>query len=211
MDTFNSFDKLLVVMGGGIREDGKLPSHVESRCQAVLIRSEYLHRTLVICSSSFTLNRPPKLTPRGFPRSEASAMASWLSVNGYTGPVACEQLSHDTVGSVFFVLSLYGLFLEVNKIEFITSEFHAKRVSHIADFVNERVFSASFNITVTSVPDDNVNADRIVHEEQSLLRFNNMFGFIRNRMQFVECLFIRHSNYNHLFGSDVSVVDNLQY
>ncbi len=198
-------------MGGGIQENGELPQMVISRCKAVLSHPDISERTLVICSSSFTLNCPPKLTSRGFPRSEASAIYSWLKKNGFRGPMICEQQSHDTVGSIFFILSLYASSLGVNRVEFITSEFHARRVKEIAHFLNDRIFFSKFQISINVVVNFGVTNERILHEDQSLKRFNEMFGDVFTATQFVERFLLRHSNYNHIFGSDFYAGEELNY
>lgn len=211
MDICNCYDNLLVVMGGGIQENGELPQMVIPRCKAVLSHPKISERTLVICSSSFTLNCPPKLTSRGFPLSEASAMYIWLKKNGFRGPMVCEQQSHDTVGSIFFILSLYASSLGVNSVEFITSEFHARRARKIAYSLNDKIFSSRFEININSVVNLGVTKKRILHERESLKRFNKMFGDVSNASQFIERFVTHHSNYNHTFGSDVLAGQELNY
>jgi uncharacterized SAM-binding protein YcdF (DUF218 family) len=202
---------MVVVMGGGVLADGTLPPHVVPRCEAVLAMTALPAHAVVVASSSFSLNTPPKLTRTGLPVSEASAIARWLKAHGFTGTIACEQQSHDTVGSVFFVLALHATFLGASRVLFVTSAFHAERTARISEFVNERVFGSRFEVRTMSVPDVGVTQDRVLHEAQSLEKFRRMFGGVPDAASFVHRLFLEHGNYNDRFGSDAPVSGNLLY
>lgn len=202
---------MVVVMGGGVLADGTLPPHVVPRCEAVLAMTALPAHAVVVASSSFSLNTPPKLTRTGLPESEASAIARWLKAHGFTGTIMCEQQSHDTVGSVFFVLAIYATYLGVRRVIFVTSAFHAVRTAQVSEFVNQRVFGNRFEVRTMSVPDVGVTQDRVFHEVQSLERFRRMFGDVVDAASFVHRLFLEHGNYNDRFGSDAPVSGNLLY
>jgi len=202
---------MVVVMGGGVLADGTLPPHVVPRCEAVLAMTALPAHAVVVASSSFSLNTPPKLTRTGLPVSEASAIARWLKTHGLTRTVFCEQQSHDTVGSVFFVLALHAFFLGTRRVLFVTSAFHAERTARISEFVNERVFDNRYEVRTMSVPDVGVTQDRVMHEAQSLEKFRSMFGGVADAASFVHRLFLEHGNYNHRFGSDALLFGNLLY
>jgi len=202
---------MVVVMGGGVLADGTLPPNVVPRCEAVLAMTALPAHAVVVASSSFSLNTPPKLTRTGLPVSEASAIARWLKAHGFTGTIICEQQSHDTVGSIFFVLALHATFLGISRVVFVTSAFHAERTAQISEFVNERVFSNRFEVRTLSVPDVGVTQDRVLHEVQSLDKFRSMFGDVTDAASFVHRLFLEHGNYNDRFGSDTTVSGNLLY
>ena len=105
--TQNSNDYAVIIMGGGIVKDGSLPSHLQPRVEKVI--ESYNSASLVICSSSFSLNVPPKLTKDGYVISEASVIARELKKSCSNFEILCEQFSHDTVGSVFFCFDLFIL------------------------------------------------------------------------------------------------------
>lgn len=202
---------MVVVMGGGVLANGTLPPHVVPRCEAVLAMTDLPAHAVVVASSSFSLNTPPKLTRTGLPVSEASAIARWLKAHGFIRTVFCEQQSHDTIGSIFFVLTMYASFLGTRRVLFVTSAFHSERTARISEFVNERVFANRFEIRTMSVPDVGVTQDRVLHELHSLEKFKSMFGRVADAEAFVHRLFLDHGNYNERFGSDTSVSDNLLY
>lgn len=202
VDTSGSYPEMVVVMGGGVLADGGLPPHVVARCEAVLAMPGLADRAVVVASSSFTLNSPPKLNGAGMPYSEATAIARWLTAHGYPGKVICEQQSHDTVGSVFFVLALYASLVEARQVHFVTSAFHAERTTQISNFVNERVFNRKFEVKTVAVPDFGVTEERVTHERQSLREFFNTFNDIHDYRSFLWRLLTEHGNYNQQFGSN---------
>jgi hypothetical protein len=201
MDISNWLPELVVVMGGGVNDDGTLPPHVVERCEVVMSMQGLSEHAVVVASSSFSLNCPPRLSTIGMPMSEASAIFRWLRDHGYTGTVICEQLSHDTVGSIFFVLSLQATYLKLKRILFVTSAFHAVRTEQISEFINERVFNSRFEVRTLPVRDVGLTPGRELHEAKSLENFYSMFGEVVDAESFVRCLFLKHSNYNECFGS----------
>ena len=198
-------------MGGGLSPDGTLPPHVIARCEAVLDIKGFANRGLVVASSSFSLNCPPKHKDNRLPLSEASAISRWLRGQGYSGSVMCEQQSHDSVGSVFFVLALFASYLNISQVKFITSEFHVDRVAYIAEFINTRVFDTRFKVDTYAVNNVGFTLDRERHEATSLDKFKAMFGDILDRQDFAARFFSQHGNYNENFGSDVVLSGNLLY
>lgn len=211
MNTLSSYPDLVVVMGGGVMADGTVPQHVAERCKAVLAMTDLAKRAIVIASSSFTLNCPPKLSKDKMPLSESSAIEQYLRSNGYLGTILCEQQSHDTVGSIFFILSLYGTYLNITRITFVTSSFHAERTEKIAKFINERVFSNNFTVVICSVPDAEVSKERIDHEKSSLKLFFETFGDVFDCSSFFLRLVKDHNNYNHHYASDSILTKSFLY
>lgn len=211
MDTSDWLPELVVVMGGGVMADGALPPHVVERCEVVMQMPGLVERAVVVASSSFSLNCPPRLSPNGMVISEASAISRWFKDHGYKGTVICDQLSHDTIGSIFFVLSLQALYLNIKRVLFVTSAFHAERTKHISEFINKRVFNSKFEVQTLAVRDVGLTSDRILHEAKSLENFYSMFGDVVDAESFVRCLFFEHSNYNERYSSDSIVSGNFLY
>jgi hypothetical protein len=211
MDTLGSSPEMVVVMGGGVLADGGLSPQVVPRCQAVLEMPGLADRAVVVASSSFTLNTPPKLNKAGMPYSEATAIARWLASHGYPGKVVCEQQSHDTVGSVFFVLALYAPLVKARQVHFVTSAFHAERTTRISNFVNERAFNRAFEVKIVAVPDVGVTSERVLHERQSLRSFLDTFEGVDDYRSFFSRFLTEHGNYNKNFGSNMVASTNHLY
>lgn len=188
-------------MGGGIGVDGSPAAHVVPRCDQAIRLACRLSRPLVVTSSSYSLNVPPKIDGLGFPLSEASACYDYIRGHGYEGDMLCEQLSHDSVGSVFFTLALFAEKFRVRDVVFVTSHFHAERVKSISRFVNSVAFGGAFAISTNGVVDVGITEERVGHEVMSLKLFNDMFSGVKSRGDFVFTFFSEHSNYNRRYGS----------
>ena len=204
-----NYQELVVVMGGGVLEDGQLPSHVLDRCKYVISLPKNLSR-LVVASSSFTLNVPPKRTIDGFLISEASSIYRWLTEHNYLGDILCEQASHDTVGSIFYTLLFYAELLDIRKISYITSDFHAERVDHISNRLNN-YFGNKFTISTVSCDSILNNQQRNTREKKSLEFFLKEYANIKSKKEFLLYLHKNHRNYNENFRGDSLNEINLGY
>lgn len=120
---------LYIILGGGIDKKGNLPDHVLSRIDLV---SRIANKDdLIIASSSFSLNLPPKLDNDGYVIFESVKIAQELQKIGFKN-IITENWSHDTIGSAVFCRMLIdSLELESSLITVITSDFHFKRTSEI--------------------------------------------------------------------------------
>ncbi len=189
-------------MGGGLEVDGQnLPAHVQERCQYIVSVKPNIE-TLIVTSSSFSLNLAPKLDGDKIPISEATIMRLWLIRNGILGNIVCEQQSHDSVGSIFFCMNLYAHYLGIYSIEFVTSDFHAPRVKFIANHINRVFFQSQRNINVVSIPSSCKILNREIHEGESLASYKKNFGDIEDPGAYFFKLITEHRNYNHVFKGD---------
>ncbi len=197
-------------MAGGINEDGSLPIHIKDRCQLVLDQFNSAN-SLILASSSFSLNVPPKLDLDGYPISESSRLRAWLIDNGFKGKVLCEQLSHDTVGSILFSLMLFAKNFYLKKIKFVTSDFHVTRTKLIADFINQIVFKGIYEIDYISVKTSEDLELRKLHEADSAQFFRKEFSDCKNENDFMIKFLTNHTNYNHIFGSNKKLSKEFYY
>ena len=189
----------LVILGGGLNKN-KLNSWVIERLDYVVNNLKENNQS-VICSTSFSLNIPPMQDNDGFIISEASKMFQYLLSKKYVADIYCEQMSHDTIGNVFFSL-LLAQELELSKdIKFVTSDFHAPRVEEIAKFISKVVFAKTFSIEIINVKSKAKSKKRTEHEKTMRNKFFLNFGFCKNRKEFIKCFFTTHSNYNHCYSS----------
>lgn len=198
---------LVICLGGGVRDKGLLPPYVRDRIAKGL---EIVRKSggAMLFSSSFTLNKPTVINPNGMIYSEASAMARYAVSIGYEGKLYCEQQSHDTIGSAYFIFSDFVSFLNPEIMTIVTSDFHADRAAiifrHIADlflFQGQLMFSRVAT---------NKFSERIQKEQSSLLDYQNNWANVRNLNDFRQLLFETHSNYNYVFSSEKAVEEVLQ-
>ena len=212
MNTSNCFwDEILVVMSGGVDADGKLPINVVERCKVALKIVTDNNRIGLMASSSFSLNVPPKLDNKGFPISESSAIFQWFRQEGYQKTILCEQQSHDTVGSIFFILYVYARILSIKKIKFVTNKYHLPRVNRIAYTINRILFKNYYDIEIIGVEDRSITDVRLRHEQRSLDRFLEKYDKIDSPEEFALFFFGNHKNYNQAFKSDNILSEKFMY
>jgi hypothetical protein len=202
-----SIDKMYVIMSGGLKMDGSLPEHVIERCDWVInsCNSDQLSNNInILCSSSFTLNVPPKLNQENFVVSESSMIFEYLKKRGLKNKILCEQFSHDTVGSIFFSIDLFVLPMNIKTVSFVTSSFHRARVNSILNLI-AGIYPNKFHFNTIGVESNEgsnqyVSVDkRISHETEAISNFKILYEEVNNRSDFLKVLLNEHSNYNYLY------------
>lgn len=195
----NHSTRLIICLGGGIADDGGLREHVKLRVQCAVDLAREDDDAVIIFSSSFTLNKAPKLSESGYPISEASAMYASAKQLRYKGQAYCEQQSHDTIGSAYFTFSDFVSFLRPEKIQIVTSDFHIERAKfiylHVSSLFN---YNGIFEFIETS---SNISNERISKELKSLQEYKNTWSKLSTICQFRKSLFTLHENYNEIFAS----------
>lgn len=201
------YDEVWVVMGGGITENLSLPDNVIKRCEWVVknIQSDHV---AIVCSSSFSLNLPPKTNSSGNIVSEASLIYDFLSRYVDKEYIYCEQMSHDTVGSVLFTLLMFAQEFHVKKVKYITSDFHRDRVFTIAEFLNKLVFDNKFYIEAVGVLAVDSSLNRHLHEKSATNEFIEKAKLLNSRQDFFENFFKTHTNYNHAYSGRCLIEDS---
>ena len=120
----SNFDAILVP-GGGVREEGRLPSWVERRLDRAIERfdGEY-----IIALSAGTPHRPPPFDTNGFPILESAAAARYLMEAGIPKKsILIETGSYDTIGNAFFSRVIHVEPARLRRLLVITSDFHLAR------------------------------------------------------------------------------------
>ena len=197
----------VLIMAGGVNEDETLPPHVESR---IAIAEQLRNKTrYAICSSSFSLNTKVKLRSNGAPISECSAMAKALIESGWDeSRVICEQQSHDTVGSLFFLLDMYLPIWSPWEAIIITSDFHLNRVKVIAEWMNMNLYDGAIRLQFIGSETKVGHSERQRHEEVATRSFLEHYEGIKSREEFFKRLIQTHSNYGRNFsGREVSPLE----
>jgi hypothetical protein len=191
-------DQIFIVLGGGLREDGKLPDYVLSR---INLLADLSHMDdLIITSSSFSLNVPPKMDNNGFTLFESTEMAKELSKRGFQN-VVTENWSHDTIGSAIFCRMLIeSLGFSKSHIKVITSDFHFDRASSIFKWAFNELEPSYKPIEILDAKSPNLPKEDIIKrskkEKLSDKSFNRNFKMINEFHMAVKKLLTNHDNYN---------------
>tara|TARA_B100000768_G_scaffold182034_1_gene208655 strand:+ start:2217 stop:2849 length:633 start_codon:yes stop_codon:yes gene_type:complete len=191
-------NKLYIILGGGIQDSGKLPDHVISRLD--LVSSMAGAEDLILTSSSFSLNVPPKLDKDRYPIFESVQMAKVLKERGFKNLIT-ENWSHDTIGSAIFCRMLIdSLQLNSINISVITSDFHFKRTSEIFSwaFNNLKPIYNPIEVIFSKSPKE-YQADikkRVKKEKEASMAFNSNFRDIKLFKDALKKLLVSHDNYN---------------
>lgn len=193
-------EHVVICLGGGVESDGKLPNQAALRVEKGVEVAMNSGDSVLIMSSSFTLNVPPRMTADGLIISEASAMARAAKALGYAGQLFCEQQSHDTIGSAYFLFSDFLSFLTPQHVTVITSDFHVARAEII--FVHmASLFDYHRPMSFIAIPAE-VNAERCEHEGRAADSYIQDWGEIVDLDAFRHRFFSHHANYNVVFASD---------
>ena len=127
---------IVVVPGGGLRSDGKLPDYTILRLQKALELCNYkTDAECMIATLSFgTVHKAPPVDFRGFPISESVMAAKYLVDVGFPPErILEENISLDTVGNAYFLRAIHiqpmvesSDFLYI-RLTVITNNWHMKR------------------------------------------------------------------------------------
>lgn len=189
---------LNVILSGGLLRNGELPHWVQARVKYCI--ENLRNDDIIVATSCFTLNVPPKLNANGFIISEATAIRNKLKYYGVKNSIYCEQLSHDTVGSIYFTLKYYVGHLSIKETKWITSDFQLAKVKYLV----ER-FSKIMNLTHISMSyvglETSRSEPREIKEKKDLKYLIDKYSRIDDERGLINKILYEHDNYNHKFGS----------
>ncbi|MCF7799307.1 YdcF family protein [Candidatus Woesearchaeota archaeon] len=143
-----------IILGGGIQEDGTLPSWVIKRLKRAkeLYDQDAVHH-LVLCGKG-----------RGEPViSEARLMKHYLREKGVAPEhLKFEERSEDTWQNAYFARTMVVDTHHWERILVITSEFHLKRTEMIFSLV----FGDSYNLYFEGVDDSDIDSEKLAKRKQ---------------------------------------------
>lgn len=137
---------VIIVLAGGIRDNGELPKSVQQRIhKAKELFDSQLARN-VILSGRWSLSRGS--TP---PRTEAEAMFEYAQKIGIPATVLHkEENSQNTAGNAFYSATNFLIPNNWNKVVVVTSDFHLPRTKYIFD----TFLGHEYSIRYESAPTD---------------------------------------------------------
>ena len=130
----------IVVVAGGIENDGSLPAWVRSRLDFAV--EEYNRHaaasapTYVVLSGSATPHKPPPLAKGGFILHESTAMAQYLMDRGVPAErILKDTASMDTIGNAYMTLCMHAIPRNWRRVLVVTSSFHMGRTKAAFEWV----------------------------------------------------------------------------
>jgi hypothetical protein len=188
----------VLVLGGGVREGGELPSWSRRRFDVALsLPSE----APIVALSAGTTHRPVPVGDDGLPIFEAVAGANYLLRRGVPGTrIFLEFCSWDTIGNAFFSRVVHAEPAQWRRLMIVTSDWHMPRTKLIFDWVyglSPRPFDYDLEYVEASDPemDGEVYRERVRKEERSAASVREVIASIRTLQGLHRWLFTNHEAY----------------
>lgn len=143
---------IVVVLGGGIDLQGKIPAYVYSRLdEAIKLRENFNCKILVSGEYSFLYN---KVKP---PFTEAFKMQEYLLGKGVPADqIIKEEQSKDTIGNAYYSKKYIFLPKKEKKAVIITSDFQVERVKYIFD----KIFGPEYEFKIIGIESNLPDGER---------------------------------------------------
>jgi vancomycin permeability regulator SanA len=214
--TSNEKVKYIIVLAGGINENGEVNSFVKKRLDiAIKIYHQYKN-IKIICVGGGTYHKSPFLNSNKFVVHEATACAYYLvKKNVKQTDIYKEWSSFDTIANGFFTFLNFIIPLDIKNITIITSQFHMNRTKEIFNYFNN-IFQKDINITYISSDNKDINNDvltlRIKREEESRKNFiKNIVERKKKVKSFLLWFYTEHNAYKSIrYNNDNHIDKNLK-
>jgi len=159
----------IIVLGGGIGEDGSLPTYVISRLDLAVQRYQEHPCPIILCGKGANINA---IDGRVFTISEAMAGKNYLiEKNIPSDNLLLEEDSEDTIGNFYFTREYHLDRLQLHKPLIITSEFHVERTKLIAPWV----LGEGIEPTYEASPNDGIAPEMVQQRKQVEKIIENYF------------------------------------
>lgn len=128
---------VIVVLGGGLTENGEIPHHTQLRLdRAVELFRSLNEQAVIVTLSGGTPHKPNPTDSHGFPIWESAAAARQLVKMGMPpSRVYEENFSLDTIGNAYFLRTVHCEPGRFKKLVVVTNSWHMDRTKAIFDFV----------------------------------------------------------------------------
>ena len=207
----------IVVLGGGLRPDGSVPTHVEKRCEKaaeIYLRekekimnrkSEKYTGIRVITTSLGTPYKPNPVDERGFMFREGSSSTIYLhkTLGVMLEDIYEEIYSLDTIGNAFFTRMLHlDPMPHVSDIIIVTNGWHMPRAKAIFQFILTLPYHRGANkeynlqyIEAAAGMSEDVLVARVRKEEGSLQQWHETAKSIVDVHTLHSFMFLEHMAY----------------
>jgi hypothetical protein len=196
----------VVVLGGGLNQNGLPHDFVQSRLRAAASLKDNTE-VIVLLSRGTTHKSPPINTAGCFVLDESVAMADWLQRNENipASMLITENWSLDTIGNAFFLRTSICEPFGWRKIAVVTSDFHMPRAKAIFTSVfsllpiRDELFRCDFfSIPMESMDQKPWWEQRVAKEHLSLQSFLKLSSAWQNLSEAAEFVFRKHDAYRVL-------------
>lgn len=196
----------IVVLAGGLQENGKVHSFVQSRLDKAIeiyvdIRSK--KQCKIIVMGGGTYHKPPFLNRDKYVVHESTSCAHYLYCKGIPPQdIYREWSSYDTIANGFYCFLNYILPLEIKHCILITSEFHIERSKSIFEFFNCLCGNYCFFEYIT-VNNNGISSsileERVKREKRSCIQFQKTIkNCIKNWKDFTLWFYTHHDAYKSI-------------
>jgi hypothetical protein len=186
----------IVVLGGGLREGGELPSYARRRFDLALERNS---GEPFLALSAGTTHLAPILDAAGRVETESRAGALYLIQHGVPADrILCESTSYDTIGNAYFSRVQLVQPLGWTRLLVITSNFHRARAEMVFRWVYG-LDKAGFDLDFAGAPDEGLSpqalAARQARERDRVARVEELRGKLTSLCTLARWLFTEHQAY----------------
>jgi len=206
--TIDSNLKSIVVLGGGLTEDGGVPVHTKLRLEkAVELYHKFNEKAIIFTLSGGTPHKPNPVDKLGFPYLESSSASIELIKMGIPASnIQEEAFTVDTIGNAYYFRTVHAEYCDNNDIYIITNNWHMPRSQEIFSYVfnlpysnknprNNRKFNLHFE-PVDDGLDEEISKARRKREAESLKTFNEKTKKeFTSMQQFHDWIFTKHVAY----------------
>jgi len=194
----------ILVLGGGLREDGELPKHVKRRLDLALARES---GEPIAALSAWTAHRPAILDAQGQFQFESVIGARYLIERGVDpSRIFCETTAYDTVGNAYFSRLQIVEPMQWRHLLVITSQFHIRRTEAIFRWIYGLDAPWPYQLDFAASPDDGLTeaglAERMAKEAESLRLVTRLRERLTSLRDLAEWLFTQHTQYWSLRTAD---------
>ena len=205
--------KTIIILGGGLTQNYKLPEWVKKRCDiGIQIYKDDPKNFLFITASGGSYHYRPKIIGN-FVEFESCIISKYLIDKGIpSDKIYRESSSYDTIGNMYFIKTTLTDPLDLKNLIIITSDFHIQRSKILANFIFN--LDAEYNIQyieIKSDVDDEIYSNRIKKEENSIKKFILDMNNINNLKDFTNWLFNNHACYKPMIICDQKIEKDLLY
>lgn len=197
----------IIVLGGGLLKDGRVPPHVTLRLQKAVELYNSIKLTskdypFIITLSGGTPHKPNPVDLEGFPYKESTSGALDLIAMGIPPDHILEEaFTLDTFGNAYWLRQIHILPTRINRMLVITNNWHMKRTKAIFDMVFQSwsIFEPSIKleyIEVESALEPDILTVRKGKEESALKSFiKDVKPTIKSLQDLHQYIFMKHMAY----------------